>query len=101
MTAPRQVPSEPEIRDLDEWEMVRRHLDAYDALVSSIMTLTGVPSECFGEAIDEYAIELATTEARHAADGMNAALRELGYRHGVVDARAALYDWGGRAERVA
>ncbi len=101
MTGPRPVAAAPEIRDIDEFEMVRRHLDAYDALASSIMAFTAVPSEGFGEGIDEYVIELTITEVRHAADGMNAALRELGYRHGVVDARTALYDWRGRSERVA
>lgn len=92
MTAPRPVPPEPEIRDMDEWEQLRWHVVAYDALAGLVLVLSGVQS---GD-VDEVVIEKAMREARHAADGLGAAFSELGYRHGVADVRDALYDWKGK-----
>jgi len=87
----------PEIGDIAEWEMLQRHVVAYDALAGLVMVLSGVQS---GDS-DECAIEKAMTEARHAADGITTALQELGYTYGVSSVREVLYDWRGTPDRVA
>ncbi len=97
MIAPRPVPAVPEIGDIDEWEMLQRHVVAYDALAGLVMVLSGAQS---GD-IDEWVIEKAMTEARHAADGITTALQELGYKYGVSSVREVLYDWKGKQDRVA
>ena len=97
MIAPQPVPVVPEIRDMDEFEQLRWHVVAYDALARLVLVLSGVQS---GD-VDEVVIDKAMREARHAADGLGAAFQEMGYRHGVMDVRDALYDWRGRSERAA
>ena len=97
MIAPRPVPAVPEIRDMDEWEQLRWHVVAYDALAGLVLVLSGVQS---GD-VDEVVIDKAMREARHAADGITTALQELGYKYGVSSVRGVLYDWKGKQDRVA
>ncbi len=111
MTAPRPVPPEPEISDLDQFEpeisdldqfeMVERHVIAYDALAGAVMVLSGVQSGDQSGEVDEWTIEKAMAQARRAADGLSAALQELGFKYGASSAREALYDWRGTPDRVA
>lgn len=87
----------PDLDDTFDWEFVRRQLDAYDALSKTMITLARVMiarSNIHAQPVtiipDEGVLQQVIAQAEHAADGLDAALMEFGYKD-VEAARAALY----------